>query len=114
MPNTKQYCKLIRVAAFNVNSTVADHRRLEFLQLLREQNHEVIYLSETKLNNKHKITFKDYNLIRNDRPNSTQGGGTVILISKRIPLEEIHLPSTNPNEILEYCIIKVPISNQGL
>ena len=113
MSNTGIINNQIRVGAINANSIIANYRRLELLQFLQDYNHDVIFISETKLNNTHKLIIKDYNLIRNDRPNSTQGGGTTILIKKGIQYEECFLPSVHRNEILGISIIKLSISGSN-
>lgn len=112
MSNIVKSINHIRVAAINVNSIVTHHRRFELLQFLKDYNHDVIFISETKLNPRHKLTFKDYELVRRDRPNAAQGGGTAILIKKDLPFEETCLPSVPRNEILE-CTVKVPTNNNS-
>lgn len=98
----------IKIAAINVNSIVAHHRRLELNQFIAEHNHDILLLSETKLNTIHKISFRDYDIIRNDRPNAIQGGGTAIVIKRSIPYIVCNFPSSTSNAILEYTIIKLP------
>ena len=110
MSSDPNVIKQIRVAAINANSLVANYRRLELLQFLKDYNHDVIFVSETKLNHSHKFTLRDYNIIRNDRLNAIQGGGTAIVIRNDIQYEECFLPSTTPNEILEYSVIKIPFT----
>ena len=111
MPINSHIIKQIRIAAINVNSLIANHRRFELVHFANEYNHDVIFLSETKLNSSHVVSFKDYNIIRRDRPHAVQGGGTAILIERGLPFEIIDYPSSSTNEILEYAIIKVSISN---
>lgn len=82
MLNTSTRLAEIKIAAINVNSIIANYRRLELLEFINKYNHDIILLSETKLNNKYKLLFTDYNIIRTDRPNSIQGGGTAIVIKK--------------------------------
>ena len=110
MPNDGNIIKHIRIAAINTNSLIANYRRLELLQFLEDYNHDIIFISETKLNHSHKLSIKDYNIIRNDRPNAIQGGGTAILIRKNIQYEECVPPTTTPNEILEHSIAKITIT----
>ena len=105
---------LSRLAAINVNSIVANCRRLELIQFLQDYDHDFIFLSETKLNGRHKISFKDYNLGRRDRPNSIQGGGTAILVRKGLAFEEVFLPSVDKYEILECSIIKLYTHNNKI
>ena len=103
----------IRVAAININSLVANYRKLELLQFLREHDHGCIFVSETKLNPIHKLVVADYNLVRNDRPNAIQGAGTAILIKKGIQFKEVYLPTNSSNEILEYSVVKILISGKN-
>ena len=107
MSNNRSHSRLIRLAAINVNSIVANYRRLELIQFLQDFDHDFVFLSETKLNGRYKISFKNYNLVRRDRPNSIQGGGTAILVKKGIAFEEVSLPSIDKYEILECSIIKL-------
>ncbi|XP_015435693.1 PREDICTED: uncharacterized protein LOC107191219 [Dufourea novaeangliae] len=97
----------IRIAAINVNSIIANYRRLELLQFLETYKHDFVFLSETKLNANHKMSFTDNNLIRTDRANAIQGGGTAILVKKGIEYEIVNFPASINNEILEYTIIRV-------
>lgn len=101
----------INIASINVNSIIANYRRLEFLEFLKKHKHDIILLSETKLNSKHKIQFQNYTIIRTDRPNSQQGGGTAIVIRKDIPFEIITYPSSSGNHIIEFTIIKIRMSS---
>jgi hypothetical protein len=64
----------------NTNSIISHKKRTDLNVFLKSHNPDIVLLNETKLNNRHKIYFKNYNLIRNDRPDSTKGGGTGILI----------------------------------
>ena len=101
----------IRLAAINVNSLIANHRRYELVQFTETHNHDVIFITETKLNKSHIVSFKNYNIVRRDRPNAIQGGGTAILIKREIPFEIVDLPSAANNEILEFTIIKIRMNN---
>ena len=66
----------------------------------------------TKLNNKHKIQFRDFTFIRNDRPNTKQGGGTGILIRNNMKFKNIQTDySTNPT--FETTILKVKLQNDN-
>ena len=98
----------IKIAAINVNSIVAHQRRLELSQFIAEHNHDILLLSETKLNGTHKISLQDYDIIRNDRPYAVKGGGTAIVIKRSIPYTVCNFPSSARNAILEYTIIKLP------
>lgn len=102
MAHNCEHVNNIRIAVINVISIVAHCRRLELLQFLRDHNHDVVLLSETKLNPTHKLAFEGYKLIRRDGPNSVKGGGTAISIKDNFPFEEISPPSTLSNKIIEY------------
>lgn len=91
----------IKIAAINTNSIIAHYRRLELLQFLKKYNHDIVLLSETKLNHKHKIIFNDYEILRTDRLNAIQGGGTAIIIKKNLPFE----PTIQENKITQHHII---------
>ena len=54
-------------------------------------NPDVETISETKVNSKHKIDFDDYNIIKIDRPNATQGGVVAILIWTNFKLRRLIL-----------------------
>ena len=50
------------------------------LTLIKKETSDIVFISEIKLNYRHKVHYKNYSIIRHDRPNATQGGGTAILI----------------------------------
>ena len=64
----------------NVNSLIQNQRRDCLLNFTETHKLGIVLINETKLNPKYKIHFKDFNLIKKDRPNSKLGGGTSILI----------------------------------
>nr|XP_012150422.1 PREDICTED: uncharacterized protein LOC105663766 [Megachile rotundata] len=71
-------------------------------------------LSETKLNHHHKIEFKNYNFIRNDRKDAKRAGGTGILIRKNIKFKHIPNNSNEPPKSLESSTIKLKLHNVNL
>lgn len=102
----------IRCVAINVNSIITIKRRHELLELIKKLDYpQVILLSETKLNRNHKMQWEKYYMIRTDRPNAKQGGGTAILIDRKIAFEIINQPCSKTNELLEYTIIQLETSN---
>ncbi|XP_076648087.1 uncharacterized protein LOC143356358 [Halictus rubicundus] len=101
------------MATINVNSLITHPRRHDLKQFLQTHNHDIVLLSETKLNPIHNLTFKNYKLYRKDRPNAVQGGGTAILIKNNITHEPIHPPSSTDNKILECTIIKIKTTNNN-
>lgn len=64
-------------------------------------------LNETKIKPFHKVQFKNFTFIRNDRIGNGGGGGTGILIRENIIHSIINIP--NSIRSLECTIIKVPI-----
>lgn len=68
----------------------------------------MVLLNDTKINNSHKINFKNYNFIRNDRKNNKGGGGTGILIKNDIKF--VHLPTPKLKSI-ECSIINIFLEN---
>ena len=52
------------------------------LTLIKKETPDIVLISETKLNYRHKVRYKNYSIIRHDRSNATKGGGTAILIKK--------------------------------
>ena len=72
------------IIAININSLISLEKKYCLLKLIKIYNPDIILLSETKLNQKHKLIIDGYNIIRNDRPNSIQSGGTAIIIKKII------------------------------
>ena len=67
------------------------------LTLIKKETPDIVLISETKLNKRHKVHFKNYSMIRRDRPNATQGGGTAILIKK--PSEVQNNPKRQNNKL---------------
>ena len=67
------------------------------LTLIKKKTPDILLISETKLNYRHKVYYKNYSIIRHDRPNATQGGGTAILIKK--PPEVQNNPKRQNNKL---------------
>lgn len=103
----------IKMVAINVNSLGANKRRLDLLEFITENNTDIALISETKLNNKHKPSFRNYSLVRTDRPNDARGGGTAILVHNRISYEIIKYPNARSNKIIEYTVIRINVHGNG-
>ncbi|KAH0557753.1 hypothetical protein KQX54_011353 [Cotesia glomerata] len=93
-----------------------NYRRLELLKLLEAKKPDIALLSETKLNHRHVITYKDFDIIRIDRQNSKQGGGTAVIIRKakqyNAKIYPIHIPSrTDSSTYLDICITDLQITD---
>lgn len=109
---TSIYLKSLSIIAINVNSIITNQRRSNLLNLMNQYKPDILLLSETKINKNHKIQFKDYNIVRNDRPNSKQGGGTAVLIKKPLKFKHISLNSQSTNENFENTIIQMQINKK--
>ncbi|XP_076751563.1 uncharacterized protein LOC143423842 [Xylocopa sonorina] len=79
----------LNIVQINVNSIITNERRVTLLDCLTKYKPDVVLLSETKLNSRHKISFNNYSLIRRDRVNSKQAGGTAIIIRNDIKFKNI-------------------------
>lgn len=113
--NKKITKKSLKIISINVNSIITNQRRASLLNLINKHNPDITLISETKLNKTHKIQFKNYDIIRTDRYNATQGGGTAILIKKPIAYQHITPKSQQENNKLETTIIKLELKeNENL
>ena len=82
------------------------------LTLIKKETSDIVFISEIKLNYRHKVHYKNYSIIRHDRPNATQGGGTAILIKKPLKFKIIQNDKITNFKILETTIIKIKINNK--
>lgn len=103
--------KKLSITAINVNSLISYQKRYDLLELTNKTNSDIILVSETKLNKRHSINFDKFTIIRTDRPASTAGGGTAILIKNNIKFTHIHHPHSAKNKLIEYTIINIDITN---
>lgn len=101
--------ELIKIISINVNSIITNQKRYELLELLNQHNPHIACLCETKLNQNHQLSFKNYHLLRRDRPYLTRRGRTAILVKNNIAYEEIKF-QTHDFCILENCAIKIKIT----
>ncbi|KAK2577957.1 hypothetical protein KPH14_012655, partial [Odynerus spinipes] len=97
----------LKIISSNVNSLISNARRTNLTELLKELNPDIVLINETKLNPKHKISLKDYNIIRQDRPEANQAGGTAIIIKKHFKFTEIILPNLSDDPLIETTIVKI-------
>ena len=82
------------------------------LTLIKKETPDIVLISETKLNYRRKVHYKNYSIIRHDRPNATQGGGTAILIKKPLKFKIIQNDKITNFKSLETTIIKIKINNK--
>lgn len=100
---------IINFCAINVNSLGANKCKYDLYDFVVKNNIDVTLISETKLNNRQEPIFNNYALIRNDRPNAKNGGGTAILINKRISYTIITHRNSRTNKVIEFTAIKIHI-----
>lgn len=109
--NTKTGIAKLKLISANINSLVSNSKRIALTLLLNKTNPDIILLNETKLNNKHTMYFKSYKIIRNDRRNAINGGGTAIIIRKNIKYETIHI--NTKTEVLETTAIRLDTTDNN-
>ena len=68
----------LNIIQINVNSLISLSKRYILYNFINTYKLDVILLNETKLNIRHKVSFKDYCFIRKDRKDAKRGGGTAI------------------------------------
>ena len=98
-PNTKKKNKITNTKHFRNHRKLHNfqRKRASLTKLLKRHKPDVVLLCETKLNNKHKIQFRDYIFIRNDRSNAKQDEGIGILIRNNMKFKTIQTDHpTNP------------------
>lgn len=101
----------LKIISVNVNSIITNAKRYSLLQFIEAHDPDIVLLSETKLNPKHKISFESYKMIRTDRPNSIQGGGTGILVKRHIEHKAIYFSNPPNSNTLETSAIKINCGN---
>lgn len=99
----------MRIIAINVNSIITNQRRATLVEFVKKENLDIALLGETKLNPKHVLSFKNYNLIRNDYLKGTQMGGTAILIRNNIKYDTINLKNADKYNVLQLTIVKLEL-----
>ncbi|XP_033316644.1 uncharacterized protein LOC117214565 [Bombus bifarius] len=104
--------KHLKIIAINANSLISNQKRYSMLTLINKETPDMVLISETKLNKRHNVHFKNYSMIRHDRPNASQGGGTAILIKNPIKYKTILIDKITSFKTLETTTIKIKISNK--
>lgn len=98
----------LMITQINTNSIQSKVKRAEFQLFLTKLKPHITLISETKLNNKHKISFDGYKLLRNDREKNS-GGGTAICFKENIDCELIPTPAKI--KTFECCLARVKLQN---
>lgn len=101
----------LNIVSINVNSLVRQQRRFYLQQIIDKNNIDIALVCETKLNQKHKINFNNFDLIRRDGKNLKFSGGTGMIIRRDIKYEIVNYPNSLNNAIIEYTIIKITTIN---
>lgn len=110
-PTSQMTLGCLKVISINVNSIAHMQKRSSLSKLLHKLQPDIVLLNETKLNSRHKIEFKNYTAIRQDRPHSTKGGGVAILIKHPIKFEQINENCHSAENKLEIIIIKIKLKH---
>ena len=103
--------KYLKINSININSQISNQKRYSVLTLLNKEIPDLVLNSETKLNKIHKIHFKNYSLVRQDRRNTTQDQGTAILINNPLNFKVILRYKMTSFKILVTTVIKIKINN---
>lgn len=102
--NNTENIENIIIIQLNVNSIRSLDKRHQLEMFLKQHKPHIMLCSETNLNNRYKINFKNYNIHRCDRETNS-GGGTAIFINNNIAFERIAIP--NDIKSIECCAIKI-------
>lgn len=97
------------VIQLNVNSIQSKHKQMELKQFINKHTPDIILLTETKLNEKNKVSFDGYNIIRNDRTENS-GGGTAICYKNHLCCEFIATP--NKIKSFECCLLQLKTKSE--
>lgn len=100
---------IIKLCALNVNSIGSLKRRYDLQEFINTNNINIAMVSETTLNNKHKLKFDNHTIIRTDRPNRN-GGGTAIIADNKLEITTITTPNSLRIKLIEYTAIKVAVN----
>ena len=67
-----------------------------------------------KLNASHHINFKNYRILRTDRPLAVQGGGTAIVYSENLQLTPCKCSFASNFKLIEVTVGKLKLKNQNV
>lgn len=102
-----------RICTFNANSLVAPGRIEELEETLVSSGIDICLLQETFFKKIHKPQFNNFNLVLNNRMSNSKGGGTAIVISKKIKFEALPLESIVRMEVLEGAAVAIKLVSGG-
>lgn len=92
----------LRIILLNANSIVSLPKRQLLQEFVDDNNPDILLLTESKLSPHHKIHFKDYDIVRQDRLTSNTShpsGGTCILTKSSLKHDVLDLPMFNSIEV---------------
>lgn len=89
----------IKLASINVDSIVGFNRRNELTHILNSNHIDICLLQETKVDDKIKIKFAGYNLLRNDIARGRSGTAILVRDSLNIRKHTIYNESLHSNSV---------------
>lgn len=101
----------LNITAINVNSIQSSVRRFNLKDTIDKIKPDTVLLSETKLSTRHRLAFKNYAMIRNDRTGNKGEGGTAIILKDNIKFQNVNLKSVNSMKTIATTINKIQIQN---
>lgn len=104
----------IKVIQINVNSIIALDRRQNLLDFLNYHKPHAALLAETLLRTNHRLNFKNYNFIRNDKNSVNNGRGTGILIKDNLQFDQINTHEWNLQSLEVTAAVIRTESNQNI
>jgi len=100
----------LKFCILNVNSLISMEKRHYLDELLKSKKPDIVLVSETKLNFRHKVHFNNFIFYRKDR-NNGGGGGCGILIREDYESEELEMKGL---QYLECCAIRLRTMDNNL
>lgn len=100
----------LKIISYNVNSLISHNKRISLEKFLKRHEPDLLLLSETKLNERHRLNFPKYVLIRTDK--NDVGPGTAILLRSTVSFRR-----TYPGKLkcFQVTCVMVPLGgNQSL
>lgn len=75
---------MLMMRIFQLNATSLRNKRPQLIQFLKEEDVDIMCISETFLKPTDVYNIPFYDIIRTDRPSHTHGGGVAIVIKRSI------------------------------
>lgn len=105
----------LQIISLNANSIYSSHKRDSINDLLKRHDPDILCLNETKLNEKNRVPFAGYELLRNDLKGTSSRNRweTAILIKGQYKYKHINNPITLKFHILQSTIIQLDLPNNS-